>query len=100
MDSGGNHLEDPSLKYHTFSNNTVECIQKNFNGKSKGLAPGGEIAFFHIPLPQCQGLSPVVGQNSLFDAALKSGAVPAPFGFEPFTSLVLASEINASNHST
>ena len=20
MDSGGNHLEDPSLKYHTFSN--------------------------------------------------------------------------------
>lgn len=41
-------------------------------------------SFYTIPI----GLSPVIGKNCLFDAALASGAVPAPFGTEPFTTLV------------
>eukprot|EP00938_MAST-03A_sp_MAST-3A-sp1_P003046 g3046.t1 len=43
-----------------------------------------EVAYFHIPLPQCEGLRPVKGRNGLFDSALRSGKVPFPWNYVPF----------------
>lgn len=87
FDSGGNHLANPALRYYTFREEAVAGLLAATPAKVP-CALGGELAFFHIPLPQCEGLSPSIGVNKLFDAALVSGAVPAPFGWEPFTTLV------------
>jgi len=85
FDSGGNHLEHPELKYHTFSPAAVE----GYRALSATLPRAAcSLAYFHIPLPQCAGLSPVAGQQGLFNAALRSGDVPRPWCWEPFTLLV------------
>lgn len=83
FDSGGNH-EDKSLKYHTFQPRAVE----GYKQLQASLSPVGcELAFFHIPLPQANGLRPVKGQNGLFTCAVNAGWVPAPWKWEPFTSI-------------
>lgn len=84
FDSGGNH-EDPTMRYHTFRPSAVEGFER-----LSSLLPAAacELAYFHIPLPQAEGLNPVRGQNGLFDAALQAGMVPAPWRWRPFTSLV------------
>lgn len=84
FDSGGNH-EDPKLKYHTFGKEAVDGYVQLSSGQLRSAC---ELAYFHIPLPQSGGLVPVVGHNGLFDAALHSGQVPAPWKWQPFTSIV------------
>lgn len=84
FDSGGNH-EDPKFKYHTFCKEAVEGYSRLSAGQPCCAC---ELAYFHIPLPQAGGLLPVAGQNGLFNAALHSGQVPAPWKWQPFTTIV------------
>lgn len=76
FDSGGNHVQRPELRYHTFDANAVNAFRRL---SASSVRVGLELAFFHIPFKECEGLSPVVGRNGLFDAALRSGKVPRPF---------------------
>jgi len=41
------------------------------------------LAYFHIPLPEYEGVVPLVGKNALFKAALIGGKVPFPFNYPP-----------------
>eukprot|EP00512_Aurantiochytrium_limacinum_P001937 CAMPEP_0171493558 /NCGR_PEP_ID=MMETSP0958-20121227/5029_1 /TAXON_ID=87120 /ORGANISM="Aurantiochytrium limacinum, Strain ATCCMYA-1381" /LENGTH=351 /DNA_ID=CAMNT_0012027195 /DNA_START=92 /DNA_END=1144 /DNA_ORIENTATION=- len=86
FDSGANS-DDPNIMYTTFSKETVNGYkQLSQSGK---LAPSADgLAFFHIPLPEYNGLTPLAGKNGLFDAALMGEKVPFPFNHEPLTSLV------------
>lgn len=85
FDSGGNNLEEPSLKYHTFKADAVA----GYRTLSETLPKAGcALAYFHIPLPQCAGLCPVAGRHELFQAAMCSGKVPRPWCWQPFTWLV------------
>mmetsp|Transcript_57454 Transcript_57454/g.136605 ORF Transcript_57454/g.136605 Transcript_57454/m.136605 type:complete len:427 (+) Transcript_57454:126-1406(+) len=84
FDSGGNHPDD-RLRYYTFSPGAVEGYKTL---AATQQSSSGEIAFFHIPLPQAAGLTPIAGRNCLFEAALLDGKVPKPWCWQPFTSLV------------
>lgn len=85
FDSGGNNLEEPANLYQTFRAEAVA----GFRGLSNRVPRAGcELAYFHIPLPQCAGLYPVAGRNGLFDAALRSNYVPRPWCWQPFTAVV------------
>ena len=65
----------------------------NTGTKTKSIPPSStEIAYFHIPIPQCEGLTPVKGRNGLFDAALKSGMVPFPWNYVPFLVRILGKD--------
>merc|ERR1712139_100149 len=84
FDSGGNH-PDPKLKYYTFSAAAVDGYKKLSSTLPQAAC---ELAYFHIPLPQANGLRPVKGVNGLFDAALHAGEVPHPWHIQPLTSVV------------
>jgi hypothetical protein len=88
FDSGANHA-DPAVRYTTFSPAAVAGYRAL--SSSRELAPSAlGLAFFHIPLPEYEGLVPLVGKNGLFDAGLRGGKVPFPFNYQPFSALVRA----------
>ena len=78
FDSGGNNIKNPELRYESF-----KCVD-SFSTMTKNITSNApEVAYFHIPLPQCEGLTPVKGRNGLFDSALRSGKVPFPWNYVP-----------------
>jgi len=86
FDSGGNS-DDEQVRYTTFSPAAVEGYRAL--SRSADLAPSAVgLAYFHIPLPEYEGVAPLVGKNGLFDAAVSGGKVPFPFGHRPFSWLV------------
>lgn len=86
FDSGANS-EDKNIRYTTFSSEAVQGYKTL--SKTKGFNPGTiGLAYFHIPLPEYEGIDPLAGKNGLFNAGLKGGVVPFPFNYQPLTSLV------------
>lgn len=88
FDSGGNH-ENKALRYHTFEKESVlgyELQSKQFQealGEAEPRTVSREyargLAYFHIPLPEYEGLVPVNGMNGLFDAAVLGEKIPWAF---------------------
>lgn len=80
LDSGDEH-PDPSIRYTTFEPEVVN----SFKALSKSVKKvGPELMYFHIPLPEYGGVAPVIGQNNLFDAVLRTGKVPSPWNHIPW----------------
>mmetsp|Transcript_11442 Transcript_11442/g.18635 ORF Transcript_11442/g.18635 Transcript_11442/m.18635 type:complete len:275 (-) Transcript_11442:1355-2179(-) len=86
FDSGANS-DDPKLRYTTFSAESIEGYVRMSSDPSLGPSAVG-LAYFHIPLPEYEGVVPCCGKNALFDAGLAGGLVPFPFNYQPFTFLV------------
>ena len=65
FDSGGNH-EIPRYRYHTFDKETVQAYEK-LSAALKEIRNEDEynlgLAYFHIPMPEYNGLDPVNGVN-------------------------------------
>lgn len=86
FDSGANS-PDPKVRYTTFSAESVQGYEAH--SQSADLAPSAVgLAFFHIPLPEYEGVVPLAGRNGLFDAAANGGLVPWPLSHEPFSSVI------------
>lgn len=75
FDSGGNH-EDPKVMYETFEEETVKEFVKLSSRKKSDNEYSKGLVYFHIPLPEYGGLTPVAGVNGLFSAAVSGGLVP------------------------
>ncbi|CAJ1393182.1 unnamed protein product [Effrenium voratum] len=79
FDSGGNS-PDPEIRYGTFG---ADCV-RGFEDLAARLPPKTPgLAFFHIPLPEYGGLTPLHGTQGLFDSALRAGMVPRPWCWVP-----------------
>eukprot|EP00187_Rhodella_violacea_P005954 CAMPEP_0174893722 /NCGR_PEP_ID=MMETSP0167-20121228/8511_1 /TAXON_ID=38298 /ORGANISM="Rhodella maculata, Strain CCMP736" /LENGTH=312 /DNA_ID=CAMNT_0016132613 /DNA_START=83 /DNA_END=1018 /DNA_ORIENTATION=+ len=103
LDSGENS-PDPSLRYTTFNPATVRDLALRVASVPVPDAPNSParpspapvprtshtLAYFHIPLPEYAGVTPVAGTHGLFAAALhKPGAlVPFPLYYPPFPALI------------
>ncbi len=89
FDTGGNH-PDPKLRYDTVGQATVDAFAYASKAGDLNVQGGAPLAtaWYHIPLPECNGLTPVAGHNHLFKAALRAKMVPFPFRHQPFRFLV------------
>ena len=92
FDSGGNNIKHPELRYETFK--CVDAFREQHQRQHKRSTDNKtcELAFFHIPLPQCNGLVPLKGRNGLFDSALNAQMVPFPWNFIPFVVRLLGKD--------
>lgn len=88
LDSGGN---DAEFRYGTVSAAAVAgcAALRAVAAREQRKA----LCFFHIPPPEAGGLCPVVGTQGLFDAALRSGKVPAPFCWVPWLVRLLGRDL-------
>ena len=85
FDTGGNH-PNPKLRYSTVDPATVDALTHASKAGDLNVQGGAPLAtaWYHIPLPECNGLTPVAGRNNLFEAALSAKMVPFPFQHQPF----------------
>ena len=96
FDSGGNH---PTTRYDPFPKDAVDgytLITKAIRAMPSSsessestslplpLPTPCDLAFFHIPLPEYNGVVPLVGSNNLFSALEKSGGIPTPWKWVPW----------------
>jgi len=89
FDTGGNH-PDPKLRYYTVESATVNAYKYASKAGDLNVEGGSPLgtAWYHIPLPECNRLLPIAGENRLFECALRAGRVPFPFMFQPFRLLI------------
>jgi hypothetical protein len=89
FDTGGSH-PDQRLRYHTVPPATVDAYRYASQSGDLHVAGGAPLgtAWYHIPLPECEGLEPIAGRNRLFGCALRAGMVPFPFRHQPFRFIV------------
>ena len=93
FDSGGN---DPDTRFGTVDASVVAGYQELVQSLSQDSPPSpavpcapptrplANLAYFHIPLPEYNNCTPIVGRYGLFDALVKAKMLPRPWKWIPW----------------